>query len=74
MRGYNYNRTIVPLGTRGWTSLAGTRKRDFFVDALTTFSCKQRREMKTMHDYQKRLDERLAKPKSKPIMRHRYIL
>ncbi len=39
------------------------RAKDYFMTSMTTFSDRYRRQMRELHDYQKRLDDRLARPR-----------
>ena len=58
----DYGLSSSPLAMKS-RRRSNSPKKDFLLSTMTAFSNKYKKQMKEIHDYQKKLDERLSKPK-----------
>ena len=52
-----------PMASRTRGGSLSPRAKDFFSSTMTTFSKQYKKQMSGLHEYQKRMDERLSAPK-----------
>ncbi len=62
LRRYDFA-TSSPTARRGGS--LSPQKKDFFSTTMTTFSKRYKKQMNELYEYQKKMDERLAMPKSR---------
>ena len=63
LREYTNSGSSSPKAQKPRGNSNSPRAKDHFMATMTTFPDKYKKIMKELHDYQKRLDERLSKPK-----------